>query len=110
MMSFLKFRKNRLIKLLIIFFVVWLSFGAMLNMYFWEDDNATIFKVQNIGGAAGNFGTGIYDRSSAYRGVAALVYPFYLVFGTEPRGYYLVGIIFYFFASLSFYFLTAPHL
>ncbi len=91
---------------LLIFLIVWLSYGAMLGMYFWEDDNAIIFKVQNIEGPAGHFGTGVYDSSSAYRGVAALVYPFYLIFGTEPRGYYLVGIIFYFLASLSFYFLA----
>lgn len=91
---------------LLVFLVTFLTYGQMLGMYFWQDDNAIIFKAQNIEGTAGYFGEGLYDRSSNYRFVATLVYPLYLLFGIEPTGYYLAGIIFYFFAALSIYFLV----
>lgn len=99
-------KNSLLIGILLISLVTILAYGQTVGMYFWQDDNALIFKVQNIQGPAGYFGTGIYDRGSSYRFVATIVYPFYKLFGIEPRGYYIAGIIFYFFAALSSYLLA----
>lgn len=85
--------------------VVFLAYWQTLRMHVWQDDHAVMFKLQNVAESAGHFGTGIYDRSSSYRGVIALLYPIYLAFGTNTTAFYLAGLIAYFFAALSVYFL-----
>lgn len=44
---------------LLILFVIFISYGQTLRMYFWQDDSALIFKLQNQGPASGSFGVGI---------------------------------------------------
>ncbi|QQG47083.1 MAG: discoidin domain-containing protein [Candidatus Woesebacteria bacterium] len=88
---------------LFVLLVTIFAYGLTLKMYFWQDDNALVFKIQNIEGPAGNFGRGIYDPGSSYRGVAAINYPVYKLFGINPSGFFLFGILFYFLASLSVY-------
>src|SRR3990167_6061786 len=93
-------------KALLIFLVVLAAYWQTLLMYVWQDDHAAMFKLQNVAQSAGHFGTGIYDPSSSYRGVIALLYPIYYFFGTNPLAFYIGGLLAYFLASLAVYFLA----
>lgn len=88
---------------LLIFLVVFLSYGQTLMMYIWQDDHAVMFKLQHLEESAGHFGRGFYDQSSIYRGVLVPLVPIYHFFGTHPAPYYAAGILAYFLAALSVY-------
>lgn len=94
----------RLFAALLLFLVTFLAYGQTMRMYIWQDDHAIMFKLQHIEEGAGHFGTGIYDRGSAYRGVLVPLYLIYKVFGINPVVFYTAGIVAYFFASLAVYF------
>ena len=87
-------------KFIILFLVVLLAYGLTLGMYIWQDDNAIMFKLQNLEEGGGNLGHGIYDRNTPYRGVIVPLVPLYYFFGLEPVGYFVVGLIVYFLASV----------
>src|SRR3989344_1801228 len=93
-------------KFIILFLVVLLAYGLTLGMYIWQDDNAIMFKLQNLEEGGGNLGHGIYDRNTPYRGVIVPLVPLYYFFGLEPVGYFVVGLIVYFLASVTVYFLA----
>lgn len=98
--------RNQFLKIaLLLFVVVFLSYRQTLNMYFWKDDSALMFKAQNPQVEAGFWGRGVFG-DGPYRHIIepfALLYP---VFGLEPSGYFAVGILFYFIASLSVFYLA----
>lgn len=89
-------------KVLLVVLVVLLSYGQTLQMYFWQDDSALIFKLQNPEGMAGSFGYGIIGYG-AYKYLVTPFVPFYPLFGKEPFGYFLVGLITYGIATYFFY-------
>ena len=89
---------------ILIFLVTFLAFEQTLKMYLWTDIYSLIYKVNHPHEQAGVYGTGILGRDGPYRWTAVFFLPFYLLFGLEPKGYYLVGIIFYFLASMTVYF------
>lgn len=93
-------------KVILIFLVVALAYWQTLSMWVWQDDHAVMFKLQHPAESAGQFGTGIYDRSSAYRGVVAALLPIYSIFGTSPSAFYAFGILAYFLASLAVFYLS----
>ena len=93
-------------KFIILFLVVLLAYGLTLGMYIWQDDNAIMFKLQNLEEGGGNLGHGIYDRNTPYRGVIVPLVPLYYFFGLEPVGYFVVGLIVYFLASVTVYYLA----
>ena len=85
---------------------VFLAYGLTLGMYIWQDDNAIMFKLQNMEEGGGNLGHGLYDRNTPYRGVIVPLLPLYYFFGLEPVGYFAAGLIVYFLASVTVYFLA----
>lgn len=92
-------------KFILIFSVVILAYWQTMFFFVWQDDHAVMFKLQHPIESAGQFGTGIYDRSSSYRGVISLLLPIYNLFGTNTVIFYSIGMIVYFVAALSVYFL-----
>lgn len=83
--------------------VIAISYGQMLFMGVYRDDNALFFKLFNIEGPAGYLGRGIWG-DGAYR---FQVTPYWLLFkivgGESAVPYYVLNLIFYFFSTLSVY-------
>lgn len=93
-------------KILILGIITFLAYGLTLGMYIWQDDNAIMFKLQNLEEGGGNLGHGLYDRNTPYRGVIVPLVPLYAMFGLEPVGYFAFGLIVYFLASITVYYLA----
>jgi len=74
--------------------IVFVAYGQTLRMYFWQDDSALIFKLQNPEGPAGSFGHGLWERG-AYQYLVVPFVPFFKIFGLEPFGYFLIGLLSY---------------
>jgi hypothetical protein len=89
--------------ILLIFLIVTIAYGLTTQMYIWKDDHALMYVLINVKEGAGLFGKGIFDQSSAYRGVIALTYPIYKLFGVNPSAFFIEGLFFYFFASVCVY-------
>lgn len=97
-----KFLKN---KFLLILIVVLFAYFQTLFMYFWNDDNAVIFKLQHLGEGVGNLGSGIFGLDSPYRMVIFPLIPVYYFFGINAAAFFAYGLFFYFLASIAvFYF------
>lgn len=88
--------------ILAIALIVFISYGQTLRMYFWQDDSALIFRLQNPVGQVGSFGNNLVG-AGAYKYLAVLFVPFFKVFGLEPLGYFAVGLLTYLLASGAFY-------
>lgn len=88
---------------------VFLAYGNTLRMYFWEDDNGYIFKLQNPYVEAGPYGPDLVG-SGPYKYQATFAFPFYQFFQLNPVGYFAYGLVMYFVAALSVYFLAANFL
>lgn len=97
----IKFLKN---KFLLIFVVVLLAYFQTLFMYFWNDDNAVIFKLQHLSEGMGNLGSGIFGFDSPYRMVIFSLIPIYYLFGINPLAFFAYGLFFYFLAAITVYF------
>lgn len=83
-----------LLIILAILGVTLIAYGQTLQMYFWQDDSALIFKLQHPDQPAGSFGEGIIG-SGPYK---YLVTPFvllYPLFGLTPLGYFAIGLLSY---------------
>lgn len=87
--------------LLIILMVVAFAFWQTILMYFWNDDNAVIFKLQNLNEGVGNLGSGIFGLDSPYRMVIFTLVPIYYIFGLNSYAFFSYGIFFYFLAAVS---------
>lgn len=85
--------------------LVFLAYGQTLQMYFWKDDSALMFKAQHPQEDAGFWGKGIFGEGP-YRHIAEPFVVLYPIFGLEPTGYFAVGLIFYLLAAFSVYFLA----
>lgn len=96
------FSKKRLFLVFLIIAIVFVAFGQTLLMYFWQDDSALIFKLQNIEGPAGSFGKGLWERG-AYQYLIVPFVPFFQIFQLNPFGYFLIGLLTYLGATLAFY-------
>ncbi len=81
-----------------------ISYGQMLNMNFYQDDNALMFKFSHIYEPAGNLGIGILGQGP-YKYTLAPYLPIYYMFGTNPLPYYLLGLFFIILGSYSVYLL-----
>jgi hypothetical protein len=96
------FNKKSSFWVLLIVILVFISYGQTLQMYFWQDDSALIFKLQNPDGAAGSFGAGLFERG-AYRYLIVPFVPFYPIFKLEPFGYFLIGFLTYLMSTAAFF-------
>lgn len=93
------FLENKIV-LLLLLVTVFLAYGQTLQMYFWIDDNALIYRLQHPDSREGYWGDGI-TGSGPYRHIVDQFILFYPFFKTNPMPYYAVGIILYFFAAVS---------
>lgn len=92
------FLKN---KLLLILLIVLAAYFQTLFMYFWNDDNAVIFKLQHLNEGMGNLGSGIFGFDSPYRMVIFSLIPIYYFFGINPFAFFAYGIFFYFLSATT---------
>src|SRR3989344_1690408 len=91
-----------LLAVLAVAFVLFVSYGQTLGMYFWQDDSALIFKLQHQEEAAGSYGLGIIGEGP-YKYLITPFVPFFPVFGMNPFGYFMVGFIAYGISTAAFY-------
>lgn len=82
--------------------VVVVSYGQLLWMEPWEDDNALFFKLANIESGAGFLGEGPLG-TGPYKYTATPYIPIYYLFGHKPFPYFALGITFYFLATFTVY-------
>lgn len=81
------------------------SYGQILGMNVWKDDNAIFFKFDHINEDTGFFGKGIFGVGP-YKFSIAPYYPIYKVFGNENIvPYYSLILLFYFISTLCVYYL-----
>lgn len=93
------FKKNYILFLAL---VVVLSYGQLLGMHVWQDDNALFFKLSNIEGKAGYLGTGPIGQG-AYKYTVTPYIPIYRIFGFNTIPYFLLTLTFYFVTSVFVY-------
>lgn len=91
--------KQKLIIILFLTLITIISYGQMIQMNFWQDDNAVVFKFTHINEAAGYLGKGMFGEG-AYRYTMASYFPVFSLFGYEPVFYFSFAL---FFLLLSVY-------
>jgi len=92
--------KNHFWVLLIL--VVFISYGQMLWMQPWEDDNALFVKLASIEDRVGFFGKGPLGEG-VYRFAAVPFILIYKIFGTFIPAYFALLLILYVLATLTVY-------
>ena len=88
--------------------LIFIAYGQTLGFYFYQDDSALMFKLQNPAGPAGSYGEGIIG-GGAYKYLVTPFVLFFPLFGLNPFWYFLVGFIAYG-ISASVFFLFASEL
>ena len=88
--------------LLVIVFVLFISYGQTLAMLPWQDDNALFFKLAHIQEPAGFLGPGIFGER-AYKYTAFFYYPIYLMVGYKEFFYLLMGFVLYGVSTVAIY-------
>lgn len=78
----------------VILAILFVSYGQILSMLPWQDDNALFFKLAHIYEPAGFLGNGFWGEG-AYKYTATFYYPIYLIFGYQPIYYFLLNFILY---------------
>lgn len=91
------FKKHYLLFLVL---VVLVSYGQLLGMYVWQDDNALFFKLANIEGRAGYLGYGPFGEG-AYKYTATPYILLYWLFGFKTVPYFVLALVFYFLSTLA---------
>lgn len=91
--------------LLFLFLVVLISYGQILFMLPWQEDNVIFFKVAHIFEQAGYLGKGILG-AGPYRHTITPYYFIYKLFGYNIPLYYLLMLVSYYTATVSIYFLA----
>ncbi len=87
---------------LFLFLIVLVSYGQILAMLPWQDDNALFFKLAHIHEQAGFLGKGVFG-SGAYKYTAFFYYPTYLLFGHREVFYFAEGLILYALTTVFLY-------
>ncbi len=85
-----------------LFLVLSVSYGQILRMYVWQDDNALFFKLAHLEGRAGYLGAGPLG-DGPYKYTAAFYIPIYKLFGFNTTPYFIFTFLFYFLATLVIY-------
>lgn len=87
--------------------IVLFSFGQILGMYVWKDDNAIFFKFTHLSEPAGYLGKGLFGEGT-YKFSVTPYWFIYQIFGYESIvPFYVLILIFYFFATFAVYRLFA---
>ncbi|MFH1827132.1 MAG: hypothetical protein ABH812_01705, partial [bacterium] len=87
---------------LILLFILIVSYGQILFMVPWQDDNAIFFKLAHIQESAGYLGKGVFGEGP-YKYTAFFYYPSYLMFGYSTFYYFALGFLTYFLSTLVLY-------
>jgi len=87
---------------IVIFVITLLSYGQIIKMLPWQDDNAIFFKLAHIKEPAGYLGKGILGEGP-YKYTAFFYYPIYLLFGYRTEPYFILSFIFYLLSTLVVY-------
>lgn len=89
-----------------LFIVVFISYGQILNMYVWKDDNAIFFKFNHLEEPAGYLGRGLLGEG-VYRFSVTPYWFVYQIFGYETIvPYYLICFLAYLLATYLVYLFT----
>lgn len=86
-----------------LFILTLLAFGLTIFMYFWRDDFMMLYKLQNIQEDVGHIGKGPIG-DGLYKFLVTPYIPFYPVFGLNPMGYFVIGLLLKFISGVSFYY------
>lgn len=73
-------------------------------MNFWQDDNAVMFKLQNLQQEAGFLGKGFLGEGP-YRYTATVYLPIYRIFHNNEYAYFVYMLVFFLFSIIFVYFL-----
>ncbi len=87
---------------LFLLILVAVSYGQIIAMLPWQDDNAIFFKLAHIQESAGYLGRGIFGEGP-YKYTAAFYYPLYLLFGYDSIYYFVFGFLMYFLSVIVLY-------
>lgn len=90
---------------LFLILTVLVSYGQILFMKPWQEDNVPFFKVAHINEQAGYMGKGILGEGP-YRHTITPYYFIYKAFGYNIPIYYTLMLLSYMFATISVYFLA----
>lgn len=90
-------------RLLLIAITVFLAYFQTIFMYFWNDDNAIIFKLQHLSEGMGNLGSGIFGLDSPYRMVIFPLIPVYYFFAINSIAFFSYGLFFYTLAAVTMF-------
>ena len=96
-----RIHSSLILKIVLIAFVILLAYGQTLGMYFWNDDNAIIFKLQHLNEGMGNLGSGIFGFDSPYKMVIFPLVPIYYFFGINSIAFFAYGLFFYTLAAIT---------
>src|SRR3990167_7107996 len=99
---FIFFQKNFI---LFLFLLVLISFGQLLKMTPWQEDNVIFFKVAHIDEQAGYLGKGILGEGP-YRHTITPYYLLYKIFGYNIPVFYSLMLLSYFFSTVCIYYLA----
>jgi len=89
--------------LLLLFVLSLVTYGQLLKMNFWQDDNALVFKFTHINEDAGYLGKGIFGEG-AYRYTVTPYYPIFKLFGYNPIPYFVFCLVIYILSVFAVYF------
>ncbi len=90
--------------LIILTLLVVISFGQIILMQPWQDDNALMFKLSHIDEPVGFLGRGIFGEGP-YRYTATPYYVFYRLFGYNISLFFGLALVCYLLATFSIYWL-----
>lgn len=84
---------------LILLLILVISYGQLLGMYVWQDDNGLFFKLAHISEKAGYLGPGPFGQGP-YKYVVTPYIPIYQLFGYNTVPYFMLTWILYFVTTL----------
>lgn len=90
--------------LLFLALLVFISYGQLLLMQPWQEDNVIFFKVAHINERAGYLGIGIFG-SGVYKYIITPYFFIYNIFGYNIPAFYFLDLIFFFLATVAVYIL-----
>src|SRR3990167_393158 len=88
--------------ILVLLFVVVVSYGQILGMHVWQDDNGLFFKLAHINEPAGYFGVGPLGTGT-YKYTITPYIPIYKMFGYTAFPYFFLNLILYFLSAICVY-------
>ncbi len=91
---------------LFLFLTTIISYGQLLLMTPWQDDQSLFFKLQHINEKAGYFGYGPFGEGT-YKYIITPFVPVYYFFGLNIVFYFLTTFLFYLLSVFVIYFLVS---